>query len=322
MFVAIDETGFFRDTSTGKIGIVTITTITDNAWGKFFSFLDSTFPSGWQDVKGNSISNLDRERVLKYIGSHQEIKYSSVVFDLSYGSDDAIKEHKRLQLEKLETSVEKIKDKLKKSYLKDIELLRNQIRNLSLGEYAKFIFITELFVEWARYFQFDYLYTPIKNDHWKLFHIVDMQVKPEKFKRIVRSFMKLTMNHLNPKAGVYTPAEWGKDHPFIKIYSYEGNPKLQDGNKFFENFKIGNEQEDPQLFLPDIIGNTIYLSITRRGDKKWLKFLKRLKPTRSVALTIVRRNAGYYKVSGFDKTKDPFEVNQEIKEHWKLMKEL
>jgi len=321
MLVAVDETGYFRDQSGEKIGLVTLVTVTDSEWSKFSSFIKKIIPSGVAGVKGRNLTREQRIKVLKYLGKKTEIRYTTFLYDLSSGADQWVKWHRDETIRKLESSVERMKDKLFPSYKKDIELLRNQLRKLSLGDYAKFVMYTELLIAWQQYFLFDYFYTHIGNDNWKMHHVLDMQNEPQKFLRLVRSFMILTVNEQNPNYRIYTPAEWGKDHPFIIKHSMEGDINKQNGHIFYEDFRIGNEQTDTCLFLPDLVGYIIYTSILKRNQKEWLKSLKRIRQNRSYTITTKHKD-GYYHITGFDRAKNPYQVNKIIKEHWKLMKNI
>lgn len=324
MIVAVDETGDFRDVKGEKFGIVTLVTITDNEWNKFSSFMTSIFPNGFVGIKGRSLTKEQRNRILKYIGKKPEIKYTAFLYDLSSGSDDWVNYHKNETIRRAEASIETMKTQLRPSYVKDIRLYLNQLKKYSVGDYAKFIMYTELFIEWQKFFQFDYVYTHIKNDSWRMHHILDTQNQPNKFVRLIQATMILTVSDLNPNYGIYTPQEWLKDHPFIKYHSYEDDINKHAARKFYEDFKIGDEKNEPSLFLPDFIGYTIYNSILNRQTKGQLMGLRRLQQNRSLTMTNskFRNPANYYIISGFDKAKDPKDVNPIVREHWRLMKML
>ncbi len=321
MIVAVDETGSFRDSTGKSFGIVTLVTVTDKEWSKFSDFMSSLFPDGFIGVKGKTLTTSQRKNVLKYIGSKPEIKYTAFLYDLSGGSDEWVDYHKKGTIEKAEARISEMGNKLHPKYLKDIRLYLNQLRSYSIGDYAKFVMFTELFTEWQRYFQFDYFYTHIANDSWRMHHIIDTQNKPNKFIRLVQATLKLTTSELNPNYGIYTPKEWGLDHPFIEYHSKDGDPQRHDASKFYEDFRIGDEKVDASLVLPDIIGHSIMFSILNRKEKAWLKCLKRLRQNRSFTIT-TKHKQGYYHITGFDKSKDPRDVNPTIKEHWILMKKI
>lgn len=323
MFIAIDETGQFRDQTGKNIGIVTLVTITESEWLKFLAFANKTVPQGLNNSKGKTLTAFQRERVLKYIGSKPEIKYTAYLYDLSGGNDQWVEYHKSETIRKAEDKIKVMGNRLKPSYVKDLRLYLNQLGNYSVGDYAKFVMFTELFTEWQRFFQFDYVYTHIKNDSWHMHFIIDTQNQPNKFVKLVQATLKLTTSELNPNYGIYTPKEWIADHPFIEYHSKDGDTQRHDGQKFYEDFVIGNEQDNLQLFLPDIIGHTLLNSILRRKEKRWLMNLKRLKQNRSLTITNKFKNPdGYYHITGFDKSKDPKDVLPMVKEHYKLMRYL
>ncbi len=321
MIVAVDETGSFKDPTGKSFGIVTLVTVTDTEWNKFSAFMGKLFPDGFVGVKGRKLTKEQREKILKYIGSKPEIKYTAFLYDLTGGSDKWVDYHKKETIRKAEAKIATMKDQLQPSYVKDIHLYLNQLKNYSVGDYAKFVMFTELFIDWQRFFQFDYVHTNIKNDSWRMHHIIDAQNQPNKFLRLVRSTMILTTSELNPNYGIFTPKEWSKNHPFIVYHSKDGDVQRQDGRKFYEDFRIGDEKVDPPLVLPDIVGHTIMTSILKRKEKSWLKYLRRLKPNRSFTITTKHKDS-YYHITGFDKSKDPRDVNPIIKEHWIAMKNI
>lgn len=222
-------------------------------------------------------------------------------------------------MRKAKEKIEQMKNELQPSYIKDLKLYLNQLKKYAIGDYAKFVMFTELFIEWQRFFQFDYLYTHIKNDSWRMHHIIDTQNQPNKFVRLLQSTLKLTTSELNPNYGIDTPKEWGTNHPFIVYHSKDGNIERHDASKFYEDFRIGDEKVDAPLVLPDIIGYTILFSILNRKEKAWLKHLKRLWQNRSFAIT-TKYKEGYYHITTFDKSRSPRDVNPAIKEYWATMK--
>jgi len=321
MIIAVDETGDFRRSSDQKFGIVSLVTITDSEWIKFSNFIHKHFPNGFENLKGKTLSNIEREKVLKYIGSKQEIRYSAFVYDLSGGKDESVEYHKSETINRAKEKLKILEKDLNPSYINDTLLYLNQLRSYSIGDYAKFTAFTELFINWQKYFLFDYVFTNIKNDSWNLKIVVDTQNQPNKFLRLVKNTLKLTTNELNPNYRIYTPKEWPPNHPFLNNNSETGNIHRQDGNKFYKNFIIGKEEEYPELFLPDFVGHTIQNSILKRNEKKWLKNLKRVKPNRS--LSIKNKNSeSYYKIIGFDRDKDSKDILLELKEHYNLMREI
>lgn len=323
MLVAVDETGQFRDNTGKSVGIVTLVTVTENEWSKFLVFANGTIPQGLDNSKGKTLTDVERERVLKYIGSKPEIKYTAFLYDLSGGDDKWVEFHKNETIRKAEGKILIMGNQLKASYVKDLRLYLNQLRNYSIGDYAKFVMFTELFTEWQRFFQFDYVYTHTKNDSWRMHFIIDTQNQPNKFIRLVQATLKLTTSELNPNYGIYTPQEWIAGHPFIEYHSKDGDLQKHDGQKFYEDFVVGSEQDNLQLFLPDVIGYTILNSILKRKEKRWLMHLKRLKQNRSLTITNKFKDPdGYYHITGFDKSKDPKDILPMVKEHHRLMRNL
>ncbi len=323
MIVAVDETGSFRDNTGKTVGIVTLVTVTDSEWVKFSTFMSENIPRSITKIKGSTLTIAQRERVLKYLGSKPEIKYTAFLYDLSSGNDQWVEYHKTETIKKAKGTIKAMGNQLKPSYVKDIRLYLNQLGNYSIGDYAKFVMFTELFIEWQKFFQFDYVHTHIKNDSWRMHFIIDTQNQPNKFIRLVQATLVLTTSDLNPNYGINTPQEWIDGHPFIDYHSKIGDIQRHDGRKFYEDFKIGNEQDNPQLFLPDVIGYTILNSILRRKEKRWLMNLKRLRQNRSWAITNKFKHPdGYYHITGFVKSKDPKNVLPMIKEHYRLMKHL
>ena len=321
MIVAIDETGQFRDQTGEEIGIVTLATVTDKEWLKLSSFINQKIPDGFKGLKGKNLTDEQRHKVLKYIGSKPEIKYTAYLYDLSGGGDEWVKYHRNETIKRANEKIEQMGNLLQPSYVKDILLYLNQLHNYSIGDYAKFVMFTETITEWQRFFQFDYVHTHIKNDGWRMHFVIDTQNQPNKFIRLVQSTLILTTSDLNPNYGIYTPQEWIQGHPFIDYHSKDGDPQRQDGRKFFEDFKIGTEQDNPELFLPDAIGYTILNSILKRKQKQWLMHLKRLRQNRSWAIINKFKDPdGYYIITGFDRTKDRKDVMPMVKDHHRLMK--
>ena len=321
LIVVADETGSFRDKTGKSFGIVTLVTITDREWIKFSTFMNGIFSGGFVGVKGRNLTKYQRERILKYIGSKPEIKYTAFLYDLNSGADNWVDHHKKETIRRADEKMKAMSRQLKPSYIKDLRLYLNQLNNYSIGDYAKFVMFTELFRGWQQHFQFDYVYTHVKNDSWRMHFIIDTQNQPSKFIRLVQATLKLTTNELNSDYGIFTPQEWGQKHPFITYHSKDGDINKHDANKFHEDFRIGDEKIDEPLVLPDIIGHTIMFSILNRRETMWLKYLKRLKQNRSFTIT-TKHDKGYYHITGFDRSKDYLDVNPIIKEHWIMMKNI
>jgi hypothetical protein len=314
------KTGSFKEGNSLEYGLVTLTSISDSEWKKFSTFMNKLYPSGWEKIKGTNITYNNREKILKYIGKKQEIKYTTFLYDLTFGTDKWVKYHQKEEVKRLDKSISDVKSKNGyPKYISQLELLRNQLGNLSTSDYSKFIMIFELFVKWQKFFQFDYFYTHIKNDSWKMKHIVDTQNKPDKFKSLLKNLIMLTTNELNPDYRIYSPQEWIKDHPFNKIYGIADRPNAFNGKLFYRDFRIGNELSDPQLLIPDLIGNTIHKSIKNREKPMWLKLLKKIKRNRSYAITNKHQ---YYLIMGFNKKRNRKNVSSPIKAHCLAMSEI
>jgi len=327
MYIAIDETGSFREGRDLEYGIVTLVTITDKEWGKLKSLLDKLYPQGWTDIKGKNIDYLNRKKLLKFIGSKHEIKYSSILFDLTAGSDEWVDFHRKGQVNKVNIAIAKLQSSNgHPDLIKEMRLIASRLSKLANADYSKFIFIYDLYYEWLCFYQFDFVYIHITNDSWELNHIIDNQSKAGNFKTLLNQMLILTTNHLNPTFRTFSPQEFkGKKHPFeLKHAIIFDDKSAIDGHKVFKNMKISNEQNDSVLLLPDLIGNTIHRSIKYRHEIKWLKMLKRLQSTRSIVMNNRFRKGknNYYLIRGFDKSKNKFEMNPIIREHYNLMKNL
>jgi len=320
MIVGVDETGSFKISQTEQLGLVTLVTVTDSEWKNFQEFINKNFPTAFEKTKGSNISFSDRIKIIKYIGRHPEIKFTTIVYDLNYGQDTIVESHKINQIIKIQDWIINNLTTANPLLIKDLELLRNQIGNLSSTDYSKFFFITELFIEWQQFFLFDYVYTHIARDSWVMEHVVDMQVKPDKFKRMVNATMHLTTNNYNPNFSIKTPQEWNNVHPYLVKHSVNGNRELQDGNKFFEKFKIGTEQIDHILFIPDLIGNTIFNSILQCDDVQWLKILAHLQQNRSITMTKNGKKNNYYLIRGFSGASSPIITSLIFQKHFEKMK--
>ncbi len=322
MVIGVDETGTFKLKSGNEFGLVTLVTVTDQEWGSFQTFINTNFPKTFGQVKGSNISINQREKILKYIGKRSEIRYTAIIFDLNFGSARIVEAHKINQIVKIQDWIVNNLTNSQHTLIADMELLRNQIINLSTADYIKFFLVTMIFMHWQRFFQFDYLYTNISRDKWLMHHVIDTQTKPDRFMRLVKRTLALTTNYLNPNYGIYTPQGWKSTHPFIKNHSFNGQTALQDGKKFYADFKVGNEQDNHILFLPDLIGNTIYKSIVNTDDIVLLKLLKRIKQNRSIAMTKAGRINNYYILAGLSGTNSDVESNPIFQSHYIKMRDL
>ena len=319
MQIGVDETGDFNKSSDRRFSLVTLVTVTDKEWFSFHDFVENNFTNGFKNIKGNNISFTDRKKIIKYISHHPEIKYTCIVFDHNFGDTSIVESHKTQQILKIQNWVVNNLANVHPKMIDDLSLLRDQIGNLSPTDYAKYFFITELFIFWQRFFQMDYALTSSIRDSWIMNHVVDMQVKADKFKRIVNSTMHLTANSFNPNFRIITPVNWKKTHPFLLRHSFRGDLCSQDGKKFFEHFKIGDEKTDHILFLPDLIGNSIYNSILHLNEIKWLKLLSYLKSNRSISMIKGRRKDLYYVIRGFSGANLTTKPDPIFQTHWEKM---
>lgn len=323
MHIGIDETGNFNKYPKNEIGVFTLVTITDKKYDEAVQRALSVYKRKGNFIKSKDIKPVERKKLLKYVSVNPEIKYTSLVVDLSYCTDATIKSHQEGQIEKLNKNLEIMsKDtNFMDSYVKDFTLLRNQIRKLSIPDYLKFYFTTELIAEWQQYFQFDYVYTPVDRDSWELQPVLDTQNKQEMFKRIVISMLSLAFNEQNPEYSVFTPKEWDKEHPMIRKYDVEGDRSRIDARKLFSNLTIGSEKEHPIILYADFIGNLLYKSLNNPNTDN-CKLVAKLRSNRSLTLTSKDRKFDFYKVGGFDKTKSTTEINKNIKANWDNIKKI
>lgn len=279
------------------------------------------FPQGVSDLKGKKLKEQDLDKLLDYISRKSGIKYTAFLYDLSGGDDEWVNFHRNETVRKAKLTIEKMRDQLFPSYVKDIELYLNQLKKYSVGDYAKYVMYTEILLQWQQFFAFDYIFLSVKKDTWNMHHVLDTQNQPKKFIRLIQATMKLTANHLNPNYRIITPAEWPINHPYFKKYRYKGDINLHDANKFFEDFKIDDEQNNPVLLLPDAIGYVIYKSILNQHDEKWLHRLHKMKQNRSWALINKFKDPdGYYHITGFNRVKNPRDVLPLVKSHYVAMK--
>ncbi|MEO6078145.1 MAG: hypothetical protein ABIP54_05140, partial [Candidatus Andersenbacteria bacterium] len=188
----------------------------------------------------------------------------------------------------------------------------------SISDYSKFIIFFELFMEWQRSFMFDYINMDQNKDTWDMHIVIDTQNKPDKFLRLLRSYLILTTSN-NPKFSINTPKELGTDHPYIAKHAYEGNPNLHDGKKFFSDLRIGNDKKEPSLLLPDLIGHVIQRSIRDHKNGLYLKDLYKLRKNRSIIQTINNPNA-YFIIHGFDRTRGKKDIALLLKKHHYYMR--
>lgn len=327
MYISIDETGSFREGKDLEYGLITLVSITDLEWEKLKLYLSRMYPKGWGKLKGSNINYVDRSKLIKYIGKKHEIKYTTLLFDLNFGTDERIEYHRSGQLGKLDKCINSLSTSNgHPNLINDLEVMRRRLNSMSKSDYTKFILIYELYREWMQYYQFDFININQKNDTWDLKHRIDNQSRAGNFKTILEDMLTLTTSHLNPDYIPYSPIELkDKNHPFETKHSIviDGHSAI-DGHKIFNDLKISNEQDDPVLLLPDLIGNTIHKSIKFRKQKVWLKLLRHLSSNRSLVMNNRHRSGknNYYLVRGFNiDSKESF-GNRIIQEHWELMNQL
>lgn len=320
MYIFVDESGKFESQLQSDFGVMVIVTISDKAYEDCKSFFTSTSSFGINayEIKANSLDVSEREIFLKYIGRHPEIKYSAFVYDHKATSSDAISLHQQKQVKKVEEGIERIRRiATYPSLITDLELLRNQLRKLSLADYLKVISLIESLREWARTFSFDYFYMDITRDNWDIHHIFDMQNQASTFVRLVYALLSMSSNELTPNVEpIQLPADWTGSHPFLKKYNL---PQGVDMKSFFKNRECKDDKVEIGLKLPDLISNTIFRSIQRQADKKWLKLLKRIWPNRSF-IHAQHGQVDYYKVVTFPSSEGNVMMSEKIINHFHAMK--
>ena len=264
MYIFTDESGQFVESPNSEWAILVVSTITDKMLVQFEQFYKGLFGNKWPEIKASQLDFPTRDKLLRFIGKFDEIRYAAFVYDYKSTTENAISQHKFGQIKKLEEAIEKTRLVAKhQSLIKDLELLKNQIRKMSVGDYLKVIMTMECYRDWIQIFPFDYFYTKIKRDSWLLEHVFDMQSTPGKFIRIIYAFLYLTTNSL---AGAnflsYFPEEWPKDHPFfLNYHTGEGI----DIGKLLINRRCGDDKQDIGLKIPDLIANTLFRSIQRQN---------------------------------------------------------
>jgi len=133
MYIAIDETGSFKEGRDLEYGIITLVSISDSAWKMIQLYLDDIFPNGWQDVKGKNISISKRKLLLNFIGELKEIKYTSILYDLSLGTDEWVDYHKNGQTVKLDIAVKSlIENNGFQSMIDELETMKRRLLSMSI----------------------------------------------------------------------------------------------------------------------------------------------------------------------------------------------
>ena len=283
MIVALDETGDFIDAAGEKYGMVTLVSWTDKEFDSFKKEMSKLLGSEWHINKGQTISLDDRTKVIRYVGRRPEIRYTTLLYNIEPDNSFSIRKQQN-------EAVFKIRHRLAgqldapADIVEKIDLLSNQLEGLSVTDYVKFHLIIVLYHQWIAAFALDYSHTHLSRDGWRIKYTIDTQTKSARFLQMVQLFLKLNMHQANFTYSMVLPIEWGLDHPFLKNHVVKD---LEDRIKLsFDDMVIGREQDHPELFLPDLIGNTIFRSINRQDDTRWLRLLKKLKPNRSHAITV------------------------------------
>jgi hypothetical protein len=202
-----------------------------------------------------------------------------------------------------------------------------------VSDYAKFILIFDLIIEWNRYHLFDLVHLTTHRDTWNFNLVIDTQNKPKKFERLISAMMILTTSERNPDYHSYIPTEWSSledQHPYIKKYaiadindSQESSTLRIDAKKVYPNVVVSSEQASSQLFLPDFIGNVIHRSLSHAGRvSENHKLLSRLRSARTLGMNNRHRKSknNYYIIRTFNADLKPNEYSQIFVEHYGQMK--
>jgi len=295
MKILIDDTGEFNLKNKNDFALITLVMILEQEETIFLKKLKELQKGSNVTVKGKNIQFKDRIKLLQYLKDNPFVKYTSIIMESNYGSDKVINNFKAGQINKIIKSIELPKSIGNKSLVKDLELFKNQINNLSKPDFIKFIMIVSLLIEWQTIFLYDYIKYPIQGDSWKITFIIDTLGKPNKMKRILKDFIYLTTNNRNPNYAVFLPKELEKNHPFFKEYDTTNG---FNGKKFYSDFSFNTEESVSLLKIPDIIGNTIYRALKHPENFVYVETLKILKNNRSILLTF-KNKKNYYTIYGF-----------------------
>jgi hypothetical protein len=319
MHIFTDESGHFVESENSEWGIIVMVSISDSALKDFEDFIIKLMPDDYHSFKASNLDFKIREKILKYIGSRHEIKYSAFVYDYKSTSMDAATKHRSGQIQKIEKTIDSaVNNKANPSMISEVKLIRNQLNKMSISDYIKTILVTESYKEWSRTFLFDFLYIDKLRDSWKLHHILDMQNKPERFVKVVYSLLYLTTNNLaGNKFRVHVPSELANDHPLITNYETSEGINMKE---VMMSRRCGDDKKDIGLKLPDIISNTLFKSICNRNEIKWLRALKRVKSNVSITHKRGRnQRVAYYTILSLmaDLSTGP---SDSIREHWDAMK--
>lgn len=335
MHIAIDETADFVEAGNNNYGIVTLVTITDKAWDQFCERLSQVLPD-WKNTKSSIIPNSIRKKIIKELTLRNEVHYFSYVYDIGESANDFVEQHKTEQARRIDLAINDCKAfGSPQSLIDDLVLLKNQLRRYSVSDYAKFILIFDLIVEWNKYHLFDLVHLPAHRDSWSFHLVIDTQNKPQKFERLISAMMILTTSERNPDYHSYIPTEWSslaKQHPYIEKYAISDTNDLQesssikiDAKKVYPNVVVSSEQTNPQLFLPDFIGNMIHRSISDAGKiSENHKLLAKLRSSRSLGMNNKDRRSrnNYYIIRTFNADLQPDGYSPIFTKHYNQMKHL
>lgn len=299
MKILIDETGIFNFKNPSDFGLVTLVTIPTGEEKPLLKLIKQTEKGYPKKIKGTNIRFADRVKIFTHLKNSPYIKYSTTVTCGSVHSEGSLSQFKKLQIEKLNKAIDLPRNIGNVSLVKDLELLRNQANNLAIGDFVKFIFISNLLIDWQRVFPYDYLNYPEDKETWKFKFIIHTLNKPEKMKRLVKSFLYLTTNNLNPSYNVFLPEEWLPKHKFIKKYDTKAGVNAK---KIYKNLGFYTEEEKPLLKIPDLIGNSFLKTLNKPDNIAYTELLKMLKNNRSVWMTL-KKVKNYFIVSGLDRSK-------------------
>jgi len=321
MYIFTDESGHFFESTNSHWGIIVIVSITDKMLEQFEFYYQNLLGDSWRESKASKLDYPTREKLLKYIGRHDEIRYSAFVYDYAATTNDAISRHRTGQIKKLEDAIEKTKPVAKhKSLIDSMELFRNRFSKLSLTDYMKVVLITEGYRKWIQTFTCDYCYTHLSRDGWHVKHIFDTQPKPHNFVEIVYELLYLTTNSLAGDFPMYFPEELPRDHPILKNYD---NSEGFDLKKFFSDRTCSSDQESVGLKIPDLISNTLFRSIERQQNTRWIKILRHIYNNRSFVHRIGRGgNPAYYSIVAFPDESHSNHPSENIRTHWEAMESI
>lgn len=298
MKILIDETGKFELKSKNDFAIITLVSIPSSEEKpllKLLSKIQKNYPH--RKIKGTKIRFPDRVKIFDYLKNMPFIKYSSVFTGGIIPTKLGLQRFRKLQVEKINKSIELPRKIKNLSLVKDLELFRNQIDNLSMADFTRFFIIVDLIIKWQGVFLYDYLGYPQSKETWDVDFVLHTLNKPQKMKRILKSFIKLTTNRRNPQYAIFLPEEWSPTHKFISKYDTKDGLNAK---KIYENFDFYTEEQQPLLKIPDIIGNSFFRLVNKPDNIAYTELIKMLKNNRSLYMTL-KSKRNYFVVTGFNK---------------------